>query len=64
MVILGFIVNGRQSNVFCDVQIEQGKIIPTEIVEFKIQKLLLLITLNQFLGALLENITTLIRRRH
>ena len=34
---IGFIVDGRQSNIFCDVQIEQGKIVPTEIVEFKIQ---------------------------
>ena len=33
--VIGFIVDGRQSNIFCDVQIEQGKIVPTEIVEFK-----------------------------
>ena len=33
---IGFIIDGRQSNVFCDVQTEQGKIVPTEIVEFKI----------------------------
>ena len=37
IVIIGSEVDGRHSEVFFDVQIEQGKIIPTEIVEFKIQ---------------------------
>ena len=35
--VIGFIVDGCQSNIFCDVQIEQGKIVPAEIVEFKIK---------------------------
>ena len=37
IVIIGSEVDGRHPKIVCDVQIEQGKIIPTEILEFKIQ---------------------------
>ena len=48
------ICNGRQPQVFLDAQIEKGKIIPTDMMEFKSQKLQFLKTLNQFLGAIIN----------
>ena len=48
-VMIGSIDSGRQSKVSCDAQIEQGKIIPMYIIEFKIQRLRFLTLCNQFL---------------
>ena len=47
--MIGSIDSGRQSKVSCDAQIEQGKIIPMDIIEFKIQRLRFLTLCNQFL---------------
>ena len=49
--MIGSIDSGRQSKVSCDAQIEQGKIIPMYIIEFKIQRLRFLTIYNQFLEA-------------
>tara|TARA_E500000178_G_scaffold354844_1_gene425326 strand:- start:464 stop:709 length:246 start_codon:yes stop_codon:yes gene_type:complete len=51
---MGSILVGRHPHVFCDAQIEKGRIIPTDMIEFKNQKLQFFRTLNQFLGAIIN----------
>ena len=51
---MGSILVGRHPHVFCDAQIEQGKIIPTDMIEFKKQKPEFFRILTQFLGTIIN----------